>query len=241
VQPLSTLALVGVAISLALAGCASRGTPAAAPASQTPTVTQSVAPTTTSARAAPATRRIVVRPVTAAGGAAPGFTVVTQTALGTAMCSPTTGPGVSVDGSTYTCYPTALGAVACWRDATPGFVICDVDPYQRRLTRYPASFAASSPAATWTVPFGITLDTGQRCLVRDGGAWSTPVSHPGWVGWYSCGTGHTQVVYAPQTRTRTFGIDQSQAAWQVLVGSADGTGSLVRHRVSAAYYVGLSR
>lgn len=183
----------------------------------------------TSASAAAAsghTRRVVVRPVTAAGTPASGFVVHRQ--KGSASC---TDPSpAAVDDGISICYPSADYLPSCWKSARHS-VLCLRDVSRRVLVRirhsgsYPHLKAPARPS-----PQALRLLTGQRCTIRIGGAWGTAPHHPGWVGFYSCTNGS---VYGPPSGD---GIDRSRPFWRVHLLRPDG--SMVIRRVAVATFVG---
>jgi len=182
-----------------------------------------IAATTAGADAAPApsvphTRQVVVRPVTAAGAPAPGWTVRHE--KGGAACWGASSSAVS-DGITA-CGPSALYLPSCWHSGARG-LLCLRDPGERVLVRirlqgaYPTARAPHVP-----VPQELVLGDGEHCEIRVGGAWGTVPGHPRWLGFYSCDHG---ALYGPP---RSSGIDRSHPRWQVNEVSARG---VIHHRV----------
>lgn len=82
----------------------------------------------------------------------------------------------------------------------------------------------------------MVLDDGERCTMRDGGAWDISKKHPQWNGAYGCDH-HDNVVWATSGKPYDFGVDESKATWTVLVGPFDGNGPFVTHEVRVAYFV----
>jgi hypothetical protein len=178
--------------------------------------------------------RVVVRPVTAAGLPAHGYSVVREHDDGV-LC--TDGPSpVAVDANIRFCGSSATNTVACWKSAVPSTVLCLRDPRTHTLARisYQLRFAPT-PAPAHPVPQALVLDDGTRCLVRDGGAWNLVAGHPSWVGWYYC-PGAADV-YGP---LGGIGIDQTTRNWTVrtVTFPAGKAPVVAMHSVETAYYVG---
>jgi len=208
--------LVAVALLVALPGTGS-----SAPGSST-----GGSPTATGT--APPTRFVFVRPVTSRGHPAPGWTVKRE--RGSVDCSGTSPSAVNPH--IASCFPTALALRACWK-SSHRTVLCVRDARTHRLTRihyrgrFPSVHAPAEPA-----PMDLVLG-GRDCLIRFGGAWGAPPSHPQWVGFYSCS--HRGSVYGP-ARSKD-GIDRSEKLWSVRVWRQGGD-DIVRRHVRTAYYVG---
>lgn len=246
------LTLVAGVTALLLTGCATGTRPASAggqhaTGSQTPTgqaaqLRQTAGsptgstPSSTAAGAAPtATDRVVIRPVTASGRPAPGFTAVSET-QGTADCAGPIGfaSPAAVDGGIVECSPAYLDAVACWRTSAARSVLCYRDPWSKRLTLLHTDGPVAVPAATRAPsPFGLLLADGTRCWLRIGGAWSRLDGHPELYGSYGCQ--HEIAVWGP---ANSDGIDRSAPTWTVRVAPMSGHGTLRTVAVRAAYYVG---
>ncbi|MCK9925369.1 hypothetical protein MXD61_26430 [Frankia sp. AgPm24] len=79
---------------------------------------------------------------------------------------------------------------------------------------------------------GLNLANGERCRLRDGGAWGAPQNHPDYVGYYSCGP--RDIVWA-RPNSSTGGIDRTTRNWTVLIG--DVTGPLTTIGVTTAAFV----
>jgi len=178
---------------------------------------------------------VVIRPVTAAGRPAAGYTVVPGT-QGTADCTAPIGSAspAAVDGGIVECSPAFLYAVACWRRSTARSVLCYRDPWSKQLTQLPTDGPVANPAATRIPsPLGLLLADGSRCSLRIGGAWSNLDGHPELYGTYGCD--HQIAVWGLADRD---GIDRSAPAWTVRVAPMSGHGTLHTVAVRAAYYVG---
>lgn len=181
----------------------------------------------------PATKQVVVRPVTAAGAPAAGWTVTRES--GTVDCYGSA-PS-SVDDGITACFPTAYGLRACWRSARHT-VLCVRDVADRSLVR--VRYDGRYPRATApqvAQPAALALADGRSCLLRVGGAWGSPAQHPQWVGFDSCT--RSADVYgggAPGD-----GINRSSRTWTVKLWrhGVDPKGErLVTRAVTTAYVVG---
>ncbi len=175
------------------------------------------------------TSRQVVRPVTADGQAADGWTVRRE--RGSADCW-----GASrsaVDDGIAVCGPSAFYLPSCWKSRRHT-VLCLRDVTDSALVRvrysgaYPDATAPRRPS-----PQGLVLAGSQRCGIRVGGAWGTVPGHPRWIGYYMC---QRADVYGPPEGD---GINRRHAAWRVRLVHADGT--VVTRRVQQATYVGVAR
>jgi hypothetical protein len=175
-------------------------------------------------------RTTVVRPVTADGEPAPGWTVHRERG-GAATCSD---PAVAaVDDDIVGCYPSALYLPSCW-SSTHHTVLCLRDVTEQKLVR--VRYRGTIPSVTapeQPSPQEMQLGDGQTCTQRVGGAWGTVPGHPRWVGFYSCDDGS---VYGPPNGD---GINRTDTGWRVRVVDADGD---VTHRgVRADVLVGTAR
>lgn len=183
--------------------------------------------------ASPATTTDVVRPVTADGHAAAGWT--THRERGRVDCDGAS--PAAVDPGIAGCYPAAYALRGCWA-ARHRTVLClrdlGADGTTRDLVRLRrhGSFPRAVAAPAEPAPVALVLADGQRCLLRVGGAWGAPGSHPSWIGHYSC---TDDSVYAPARSTT--GIDQSRPVWRVRLwdGASD---SITRARVVSATFLG---
>jgi hypothetical protein len=192
------------------------------------------------AGAAPAraghTVQIVVRPVTSTGHAVSGFHVAPEP-TGQLDCSGAGASPGAVSKNILECSPSAEYAIACWKSATPKRALCMRNPRNHKLAKIPytGSFAHTAPPRTNGAPLAITLGDGDKCSIRDGGAWSTLKAHPKWNGEYSCV--NDGVVWAPPS-SHHYGLNESHAQWTVHTGAASGDGPVVVRNVSRAYFVG---
>ena len=174
-----------------------------------------------------ATKKIVLTPVRADSTPAADYTVRDLTEL--VDCSPPNPSPVSLAHGVYSCSPSAADADVCWPDVSPQHVLCLYTPWERTLVRLPTAAPLSPvPVTDEPAPLGLELSDGDRCRIRNGGAWGQPEDHPDYVGYYSC-TKH-QAVWGSTT-----GIDNTSPTWTVQVGGE--TGPLLTRTVLKAYYV----
>lgn len=186
------------------------------------------------------THVMIVRPVTATGDAASGFTVKSEHG-GSVDCS---APGFAspgaVDANIQECSPSAEYAIACWMSSTPKHVLCSRDPSSNQLysIKLTGGFAnVESPAAAQRAPLIFVLRDGAKCSIRDGGAWGVLKSHPRWAGSYSCDK--HGVVWAP-AHSHHYGINESKAVWTVHTAAANGTRAVKVRKIKRAIFVGTS-
>lgn len=190
-----------------LAACGGGGSPGAQSA-KTVTVTASPTSTSTSTTAAPAS--------TATSGSTSASTTSGATPSSTATGGPATkqivltlpNPDggwkveesadalncggepslVATSGRTYDCGPSAASAVACVADNGGSHILCAMQPWARKATRFPVDGTlptTSKPANP--VPLGIELADGSRWFIRSGGAW--PPGPQETAAMYSCSEG----------------------------------------------------
>jgi hypothetical protein len=142
-----------------------------------------------------------------------------------------------VDDGIAACGPSAAYALACWNGPTPTTALCYRNLWQRQVVRVntsgplPAQQAPRQPT-----PLGLVLSDGDRCRLRDGGAWTQPDGHPELFGTYSC-DGQT-VLWGSRGSD---GIDRTEALWSVRLTPMSGHGHLRTVTVRTAYFVGTSR
>lgn len=194
----------------------------------------------TSAPAGSGTTKVVVRPVNRAGRLSPGFSAVPESG-DPVVCDRHYASPVAVDAGIIECGDTALYGVACWPVVRYATALCYRDPFGRQLAQIPAQFVTKLPVTHEpAVPFGLELDNGEHCKIRDGGAWSKPEQQPSYVGYYQCDSDFQDAVWGPPDDYKSGGINQSSPQWTVIVGAASGKGPLVRHRVVSARFVGMA-
>jgi hypothetical protein len=189
-----------------------------------------------SAHRAVATRITIVRPVTAAGHAAPGFTVTADP--GDRVYCDFRFPSLSaVSPNIEWCSPTALSPVACWKAAAAHRALCMLNPRTHNVVRYgrggPFAPTALAPARQ-RAPLAIVLGDGDYCSFRAGGAWSSPPGHPHLIGYYGCR--HDGAVWA-LLHAAHYGINESQPTWTVRTAQFDSR-HVVTRRVAHAWFVG---
>ena len=184
----------------------------------------------TTAETQPSTHRIVVRPVTSAGAAAPGYTIREEDLTDT--CGEAS--VVAVDDGITSCGPTADYLPACWQ-SSGGTMLCYRNVWSREIVRvHLAGTLSSVVAETSPLPLGLELANGVHCGLRIGGAWSRPQSHPDWFGTYFCD--NKQALWAPGDAQNP--ASSGQAYWVVHLGAASGVGNLTDVGVRTAYFVG---
>lgn len=214
--------IIGAGLVAALVAAAGQGA-AAHPASAVPAAKHA------------ATVQVVVHPVTATGHAAAGYTV--KRGQGKITCNPADASPVALSKNVEFCAPSYEYAVACWKSATPHYALCLRDTNTTVLSKLKLTggFAKTKVAPKKDrAPLRIVLDNGTKCLIRDGGAWSSLKHHPNWYGTYSCT--HEGAVWSPPNANHV-GIDESHGSWRVHVAPISGEGKLVTRHVKRAYFV----
>lgn len=234
-QPGSTVAVTSSPSSetpLPPASSASSASP------QPSTPTPSTAPARVSSAPVPHTHQVVLRPVTATGRVAPGYTLATEPD-GQLLCGGSSAASespVAVDDGIEGCSPSAEYAVACWAGPTPNTARCFRDPWKRQVVQIGTEGPLSSVRAPEVPsPLGLELSDGARCSIRDGGAWGQLVGHPELYGTYSCSNGED--VWAPRD---SYGVNRTHPLWTVRLANDAGRGPLHAVGVLTAYFVGTS-
>jgi hypothetical protein len=187
-------------------------------------------------RSYPATQTTVVRPVNLSGHAAPGFTVGAPFQRFPIDCSFAFESFGALSPNIEWCSPTAATAIACWKAAAAHKTLCLTDVFKHRLSRFPlrGRFAPSAVRPSEEqAPLGLVLADGQRCWIRDGGAWESLPHHPNLYGTYSCE--HNAAVWAVLD-ARHAGVNESHPSWTVRVGRF-GHRTLVTKHVARAWFV----
>jgi hypothetical protein len=183
----------------------------------------------------PATRKIVVRPVTATGIARSGFTVTAEPSGSVDCTFPVPSPA-AVSPNIETCFPSAEYAVACWKAAAPHKVLCLRNARVHKLVRIPrhGAFPGTPIApADKRAPLSMLLASGQYCGIRDGGAGPTRAGHPQWVATYYCNNG--KAIWM-RPGAAHFGVFEAFPSWTVIV--AGESGPITTHHVAKAWFVG---
>ncbi|MCK9894202.1 hypothetical protein [Frankia sp. AgB32] len=215
--------LVAASVTV-LAGCAGDGLPGGLAAATTPQ--------------AAVTRQVTLAPVDQRGQVTSGWSVDERdddpdSPIDCGDTSQAYPSPAGVSGDIYYCSPSAAGADACWPTPRPRRMLCLHDPFATTLSALTATaLVAKVPPAGNPVPLGLRLADGDRCRLRDGGAWGSPENHPDYVGYYSCGQGG--IVWA-RPDSPAGGIDRTTSRWTVLRG--DVTGPLATVPVTEAYLV----
>jgi hypothetical protein len=120
----------------------------------------------------------------------------------------------AVSAGIYHCAPSAAGADACW-PSTSGTLLCVYDPWNKELHRatYTDPLPAVQPPPT-PMPFGLLLDDGTECRLRNGGAWGS--RDDGLYPAYGCSPGESIAVLEGTT---TPAVDRAQPVWTVKLGT----------------------
>lgn len=187
---------------------------------------------------------IVLRPVDAQGNVQDGWQERTPSRGSSPIdCSYGEPSPYDVGSSIRFCGSTADSADACWSAADTDHVLCVRDPFTKVVDLLAADGLSSprKPAEHGYQPFGLVLDNGRQCRARIGGAWSSPVEHPDWVGYFGCGSSprdFTAVWAPPDSSGTSGGITRNDDGWSVMVGPAEG--HLTSQRVTTVYYVGVA-
>lgn len=184
------------------------------------------------------TRQIVVRPVTASGQLAPGWSARAQDL--TITCSGALRSPVAQSNDVLYCSPSAASAIACWHAAAPSYAYCLTDPRSHTVNRFrlqDSAFPAPHPSELPPAPAALDLIDGSRCSVRIGGAAARLGVHPDWVPYYFCGSGEDIAVWAP-TNAPTGGVLPGDGVWTVQTSATDGSKPLQTVGVGTAYFVG---
>jgi hypothetical protein len=186
--------------------------------------------------APPPTVKVVVRPVTAAHHASPGYSV-TGAPSGQVDCSPPPFPSPgAVSRNIEFCSPSSAYAVACWKAAARHHVLCMDNPRSRHLVRIRRTgvFAPTGlPPRAQRAPLEMRLGNGALCKIRDGGAWGQLPGHPKLFGTYFC-TGNV-AVWAKADKH--WGVNESSPTWTVRTAKFT-SHHLVTRRVVKAWFVG---
>lgn len=234
-------ALLPLAVSVA--GCAGPGVGSAGPATVTVTVeaTATTGPVTPSPAAAPrapttratggptapgvpsaaATQVRVLRPITADGSLAPGWTIDMSSATAPIDCSSDEGSPSAVGPGTHGCGDTTDSCQAAFTSAKhPGLVLCLYGAWDTVLHARKAQGLPGHPAAAPATPepLGLELVDGTRWWRRIGGAWGGRADD--YVGAYgcaspSCGPAGKDIVVLVKDQPA---VDRSTPVWTVKVG-----------------------
>ncbi|HWC34671.1 MAG TPA: hypothetical protein VG650_07565 [Mycobacteriales bacterium] len=199
-------------------------------------VPAAVAPSTATASAA-TTVKIIVMPVTASGHAAAGFTVkVEHLGFGIGCDFKDPSPG-ALSPNIEECAPSAAYAIACWKAAAPGKVLCMRDPSSHKVYKIKRQGKFKNTAIAKPrdrAPLMIVLADGSTCQIRDGGAWPQPKGRPNLYAAYSCAKYGVAWTYAKgRHRDPHNGIDESSSTWRIRVGEKH----VVWRKIAKAYFV----
>ncbi|WP_313716700.1 hypothetical protein [Arsenicicoccus bolidensis] len=243
-----------------LAACGGGGSPGAQSAK---TVTVTASPTSTSATAAPAS---TAASGTASASATPGATATSTATGGSAtkqivLTLPNPDGGWKVEESadalscggepslvatsarTYHCGPSAASAVACVADNGGSHILCAMQPWARKATRFSVDGTlptTSKPANP--VPLGIELADGSRWFIRSGGAW--PPGPQETAAMYSCSEGcggESEALLTAPGNLDDFGLIKEGDIWYARRGPLGydtvKTGKITKERITKAWFI----
>ncbi|HEX2901947.1 MAG TPA: hypothetical protein VHO01_00710 [Jatrophihabitans sp.] len=182
----------------------------------------------------PATVQVVLRPVTARGTVASGWTAARHLDESiTCLPGATDASPVAVNDNIDSCSPDAAYPVACWASATPHTALCLRSPFSKQVDLMSTGSAVpSAVAAAQPTPIALVLHDGTLCTLRAGGAWTQLAGRPDLFGTYYCGS---MAVWAP---AHSYGINRSGASWTVQIARTNGQDQLSTVTVRTAYFVG---
>lgn len=192
----------------------------------------STAPQTDTTSPSPAATKLqTLRPVTADGHVADGFTVGRFD--GSSCSAGSSEPKVSNDPRVHTCLPGSTGCIAA---AKTDMLYCMRYDSRTELIQVRAdSGIRPQRNTTPLLPMYVDLADGQSCSIRVGGAASESKVNPDWVPYYFCGDGASVALWAPMNSATPF--DRGSDTWTVEVGTVDKAEKVA---VRAAYYVGVA-
>jgi hypothetical protein len=198
--------------------------------SQVPAPTASTSPSSAPAVGAAVTARVELKPVDSTGKVVAGWAVEDhrETTVDCAEPSPAaTAAGI------HSCAPGSAAADACYAEPGGATVLCLVDPFRKTLWRYRAvhaTYEVEAPADP--SPLGLELADGQKCILRNGGAWPGRADDENAYGTYSCQDTPFVALWGTKGRPD---IDTSSALWTVPEGGS--TGPLRTVGIRTAYFV----
>ncbi|MBM7774427.1 pimeloyl-ACP methyl ester carboxylesterase [Actinokineospora baliensis] len=164
-----------------------------------------------------ATKVVNVVGVDKAGNSASGWTIEGESTE-VEYCTPSP---ASVGKDIVTCSPTAAGALACWVTPDRHTLLCGGYPWEKRLHKVVSSSEVpTTTPPTATEPWGVDLEDGAKCLLRNGGSWGGRAD--GYVGAYSCDRGESEfILVGPGDQVA---VNRLSPVWTVQVGAlgADG-------------------
>ncbi|PPK69597.1 alpha/beta fold hydrolase [Actinokineospora auranticolor] len=119
------------------------------------------------------------------------------------------------------CSPSAAGALACWVEPNRRDLLCGGFPWKKQLRRAVSKEAVPSVTPSPNpAPWGLELDGGAKCLLRNGGSWGGRAD--GYVGAYSCDQGNSDFVLTGPDGGDV--VDRSKPVWTVQIGQLGGDG-----------------
>ncbi|MGH3911095.1 MAG: hypothetical protein ACRDRM_09725 [Pseudonocardiaceae bacterium] len=135
------------------------------------------------------------------------------------------------------CSPSAASADVCWTRPDRVTVLCGTSPWEKELRQYTTSEPVSPVSADPDpLPWGLELEDGTKCGLRNGGAWGS--AWDDLVPAYCCNeVDALYVSLAEDAQT----IDKSLPTWTVQFGPLDASVAPPRPttmRVAVAYFAG---
>lgn len=197
------------------------------------TAPSSTAPPATSTAKPDGTQILDVSPLNSDGSVKPEFTVSSSETQveGCVASRSAVSPGV------VGCSPTAAGAGVCWVTPDRSTLLCGELPWGNALVQVtssePVVDTEEPPSAP--VPWGLELETGERCALRNGGSW--PNRDDGYNGAYWCEDSDEVVLAHVDSEDY---IDRTSDSWRVFVGSPEGAAAPRSVKVLVAYFAATS-
>jgi len=182
------------------------------------------------------TVKTVVRPVTAGGHVAAGFTLHNQPNHSVNCSAQSPSPG-AVSPNIEVCKPLSEYAIACWKSAVAHRALCMRNAKSKDVYQIPRTGAfAPTPIApaAYRAPLLIKLGDGDYCAIGVGTAVGTLTTHPSLYGTYGCL--RAGYVWSPVTG-KHFGVNESNPLWKVRTAPS-GNHQLVTKIVVQAWFVG---
>lgn len=128
---------------------------------------------------------------------------------------------VAVEDGIYQCGPSALAAMACFYNHPTEAYFCPLSPFGRQYRLLKIMGESDGTQFTQPYPWGLELDDGRECTIRQGGAWGT--RDDGYFGTYSCDTGEEFVLSTGGQHDALFTVDPN-GKWTVSLGELGAVG-----------------
>jgi hypothetical protein len=196
-------------------------------------------PTAGNVGAEPGATNVVTEVAVANGEPVNGYYVINRQPSPNLSACPGPSPA-AVGRDIYACEPRQAIAEVCW--PAPASVLCAVDPWSKRLRRFPApgSLPAVDPPAT-PIPFALLLDDGTSCVLENGIDWGG--RRDGLVPAYGCDPRViSRGVLIDPGQDPVSAIDRSQPLWTVRVGQLGPRGTSFepprQQTVTTAWFAG---